>query len=129
MNPSIFVSVTTAPGIPDAPRETVRYDHFVRRLLKADTETMEALHLGLGITGEAGELADAIKKEYVYKKPRDLGNLIEELGDIEWYLQAIYTHYNLTRQEIIQLNAEKLERRYAGLVYSDQAAATRADKK
>jgi hypothetical protein len=35
---------------------------------------------------------------------------------------------NITKQEVIQFNAEKLEKRYAGLYYSDEAAQARADK-
>lgn len=128
MNPSIFVSVPIGYQEENLHTEVVRYDNFVRRLLKADTEKVEALHWALGLSGEVGELTDAVKKEYIYNKPRDLGHIIEELGDIEWYLQCVYNHYNLTRQEVIQLNGEKLAKRYAGLVYSDAAAQLRADK-
>ena len=128
MNPSIFVSVTTDPTDSRAARETVRYDIFVRRLLKAQPEATEALHIALGIGGEAGEFQDAVKKEYIYGKARDIANIKEELGDLEFYLQCAYNHYNLNRSEVIQSNAEKLEVRYAGLVYSDLAAVNRADK-
>ena len=128
MNPSIFVSVSTEPGISSAPRENIRYDLFVSKLLKELPEALSACHIAMGVSGEAGELTDAIKKEYIYNKPRDIGHVIEELGDLEFYLQAAYNHYSLTRQEVIQLNAEKLEKRYAGLYYSDEAAQARADK-
>lgn len=128
MNPSVFVSVSTEPGISSAERDNVRYDIFVSRLLKPLPEPLSACHIAMGLTGEAGELCDAIKKEYIYNKPRDIGHIIEELGDIEFYLQAAYTHYGLNRQDVIQLNAEKLEVRYAGLKYSDAAAQARADK-
>ncbi len=123
-----FVSVSQNPSDPHAERKTVRYDHFVRLLLKADTIKMEALHIALGLTGEAAEFADAIKKEYVYNKPRDMAHIQEELGDIEFYLQCAYNHYGLTRSAVIQENALKLEKRYAGLAYSDEAAQARADK-
>lgn len=128
MNPPIFVNVTTNPKDPNSAREVVRYDQFVRRLMKAQSESLEACHIALGLAGEAGELGDAIKKEYIYGKKRDIDNVIEELGDIEWYLQAAYTHYGLDRHGVIQANATKLEVRYAGLVYSDEAAQARADK-
>lgn len=128
MNPSIFVSVSTEPDIPSAERETIRYDHFVGRLLKPLPEALNACHIAMGLTGEAGEFADVVKKEYIYNKPRDINHVIEELGDLEFYLQAAYTHYGLTRQEVIQANATKLGKRYAGLYYSDDAAQARADK-
>lgn len=128
MNPSIFVSVSKEPGISSAERESIRYDQFVQRLLKQLPENLNALHIAIGLAGESGELADAIKKEYIYNKPRDLGNIAEELGDLEFYLQAAYTHYGLSRIDVLQANAIKLEKRYAGLYYSDEAAISRADK-
>ena len=128
MNPSIFVTVAKEPGLSTSERESIRYDIFVQKLLKPLPEPLSACHIIMGISGEAGELNDAIKKEYIYNKPRDIGHIIEELGDLEFYLQAAYNHYSLNRQEVIQLNAEKLEKRYAGLYYSDEAAQARADK-
>jgi len=129
MNPPIFVSVSTEPGISSAERETIRYDQFVAKLLKQLPEPLNACHIAMGIAGEAGEFVDAVKKEYIYNKPRDVENVIEELGDLEFYLQAAYNHYGLVRSEVLQANAIKLEKRYAGLYYSDLAAIQRADKK
>lgn len=128
MNPSIFVSVSKEPGIPSAERESIRYDQFVARILKPLPEQLNALHIAIGLAGEAGEAGDAIKKEYIYNKGRNITHIIEELGDLEYYLQAAYNHYGLTRQEVIQANANKLSVRYAGLYYSDDAANARADK-
>lgn len=108
--------------------ETIRYDHFVRQLFKADTEKIMALHAAIGVAGEAGELADAVKKEYIYGKSRDLENIIEELGDLEWYMQAVRNHYGINRKQILQANADKLAKRYVSLKYSDAAAIARADK-
>jgi NTP pyrophosphatase (non-canonical NTP hydrolase) len=108
--------------------DNVRYDNFVRLLFKADTEAFMALHCAIGVAGEAGELADAIKNEYIYNKPRNIANVIEELGDLLFYAHATMNHYNLTEQEVLQANAVKLCRRYKGLKYSDQAAQDRADK-
>lgn len=129
MTPAIFVSVPIGNDGPVLHTETVRYDLFVRRLLKGQVEILEALHIALGLTGEAAELADAIKKEYIYNRPRDIKHIIEELGDVEFYLQAAYYHYGVERSSVIQKNAEKLATRYAGLTYSDEAAQGRADKK
>jgi len=108
--------------------QTVRYDQFVRQLLKADTEPMMALHAALGVAGEAGELADAIKREYIYGKPRNRENIVEELGDLIWYMQAVQNHYDIGDQEILQYNADKLAKRYASLTFSSEAAIARADK-
>lgn len=126
-----FVAVVLSPTDPEAKpvHETVRYDQFVRWLFKPGTAQVMGLHCALGVCGEAGELGDAIKKEYIYGKPRDLENIIEELGDLEFYLQAVRNHYGLSRNKIVQANAEKLGKRYASLRYSDEQAIERADKK
>lgn len=128
-----FVSVEIDPGSRtfgvESVREVVRYDQFVRNLFKGDTEKVMAIHAALGVCGEAGELGDAIKKEYIYGKPRDLVNIVEELGDLEFYMQQIRNHYGVDREYVLQCNAEKLSKRYVGLKYTDAAAIARADKK
>lgn len=108
--------------------EVIRYTEFVRRCHKVDTEQMMAMHIGLGVCGEAGELADAIKREYIYNKPRNRKNIVEELGDLRWFIQACMNHYGIDEQEILQGNADKLSERYVGLAYTDAAAVARADK-
>jgi NTP pyrophosphatase (non-canonical NTP hydrolase) len=130
MDTTTFVAVAIQPNDLEAPpaHETIRYDDFVRWLLKPGTEQVTALHCAIGVAGEAGELADAIKKEYIYNKSRDLENIVEELGDLEFYLQATRNHYGISRAQVIQANAEKLGKRYVSLRYSDAEAIARADK-
>lgn len=123
----LFVRITTA----NSAEETIRYDQFVKWLIKPDTEAMMASHIGLGLAGEVGELVDNIKREYHYNKPRtteSLANVFEELGDIMWYLTAACNHYGFNLQEVLQHNAEKLQKRYSELRYSDSDAIGRADK-
>ena len=124
-----FVSLAIkADGEVEPHLETVRYDQFVKQLFKADTESFMKMHAALGVAGEAGELADAIKKEIVYCKQPDRENIVEELGDLRFYMQAVQNLYEIPEQEILQHNANKLAKRYAGLKYSDEAAVLRADK-
>jgi len=86
------------------------------------------LHMAVGIAGEAGELLDAIKKAVIYQKPLDLENVIEELGDLEFYMEGLRQGLFVERSETLAANYQKLSKRYEGLQYSDQAAQTRADK-
>lgn len=130
-----FILLPNPAFVPDDPEHPdqaahnlVRYDDFVRQLFKADTEPMMALHAALGCAGEAGELADAIKREYIYGKARDRENIVEELGDLRFYMQAVMNHYGITESELLQHNGNKLAKRYNGLRYSDEAAVARADK-
>lgn len=87
----------------------------------------ELLHMAVGISGEAGELLDALKKHVIYNKPLDMDNVIEELGDLEFYMQGMRALLNLDRDQTLRTNMDKLSIRYAK-GYSDQAAQVRADK-
>ena len=91
-------------------------------------EDAHLLHMVVGVSGEAGELLDAVKKSVIYRKPLDLENVIEELGDLEFYMEGLRQGLGITRQETIDANVEKLSKRYEGLRYSDKSAQLRADK-
>ena len=94
--------------------------------------SVDAWHAGTGICGEAGELLDAVKKYAVYQKPIDLKNVVEEMGDLEFYMEQLRSALNITREEVIAHNVEKLvtgpNARYANMTYSDAEAHARADK-
>ena len=87
-----------------------------------------AIHMGIGISGEAGELLDALKKHVIYKQPTNRVNVVEELGDLEFYMEGLRQGLGITREETLEANIAKLGERYKGYKYSDQAAQTRADK-
>lgn len=91
-------------------------------------EQMHWVHMAIGISGEAGELLDAVKKAAVYQKPLDLMNVVEELGDLEFYMEGLRSALGVTRGMTIRHNIDKLAKRYAGFQYSNQAAQDRADK-
>lgn len=113
----------------------VDYQEFVRALVKPGeivaasltAQDADAIHMIMGVCGEAGELLDAIKKATIYRKPLDVENLIEELGDIEFYLQGLRNTYGVSRSEVIARNVAKLQKRYPS-GYTNQAAIARADK-
>lgn len=84
-------------------------------------------HGATGVSGEAGELLDAVKKHVIYNRELDRDNLIEELGDLEFYMEQIRQNINVTREEVIEKNISKLLKRYP-VGYSDSAAQERADK-
>lgn len=67
---------------------------------------------GLGIAGEAGEVADVIKKEVFHDHPEDTEKIKKELGDVLWYVAAVATVYKLDLEDIAVANLEKLKKRY-----------------
>lgn len=96
--------------------------------LSLTTSDVNLIHAQLGISDESGELCGAIKKHVIYRRELDRQNVIEELGDLEFYLEQLRQELNITRTEVLKYNMEKLSERYANYKYSDAAAAARADK-
>jgi NTP pyrophosphatase (non-canonical NTP hydrolase) len=95
--------------------------------LKPTPLQCELLHAAIGIAGEAGELLDAVRKHVFDGQPLDGENVIEELGDLNFYFEAACQSIGVTREEIEQENQAKLSKRYEG-GYSDQQAQERKDK-
>lgn len=91
-------------------------------------EKSDMLHMLIALPGEVGELLDAIKKHIIYEKELDRANVVEELGDIEFFLEHIRQLLNISREETLKENIEKLRIRYEKLSYSNEAAQIRADK-
>lgn len=95
--------------------------------LKPTPSQCELLHAAIGIAGEAGELLDAVRKHVFEGEPLDRENVIEELGDLCFYLEAACQSIKMKRADIEELNMAKLFERYKD-GYTDQQAITRADK-
>ena len=86
------------------------------------------LHMAVGVSGEAGELLDAVKKSAIYNKPLDMQNVIEELGDLEFYMQGLRDALGISRETCLHSNMNKLSIRYADKKYSNHQESDRADK-
>ena len=94
---------------------------------KPTPEQCELLHAAIGIAGEAGELLDAVRKHVFDGHDLDVGNCIEEMGDLGFFFQAMLHALGVDRAYIEAMNQSKLSKRYKD-GYSDQAAIERADK-
>ena len=90
-------------------------------------EMYNLLHATLGMAGEAGELLDAVKKSFIYNKPLDKENAKEEIRDCLWYIALACRTLEISFEEIMQINIDKLTKRYPEK-YTDLDAITRADK-
>jgi hypothetical protein len=97
-------------------------------LASLDATKVDLIHAAVGIAGEAGELLDQIKKHVVYNKELDVVNVIEELGDLEFYMEQLRRRLLLTRAMCLAANHTKLMKKRYPNGYSDQAAQERADK-
>ena len=114
----------------------VKHANMVRDLVKdpraikdqLTSNHVQLIHMIMGIAGETGELLDAVKKHVMYGKPLDIDNVVEELGDIEFYLAGLRQELGIGRLSILNFNYQKLSMRYPEGSYSDAAAINRADK-
>lgn len=112
------------------------HSDMVQNLVKKGYDILKTLtpemahnwHMATGVSGEAGELLDAVKKYAIYNKPIDLENVIEELGDLEFYMEGLRLGLGITREQTIVANIEKLGKRYHSGKYTDAQAQDRADK-
>ena len=75
------------------------------------------LTAALGLSAEAGEFTEVVKKIILQGKPYNEDNVFHmkrELGDICWYIAQACMALDTTFDEIIEMNVEKLKARYPG---------------
>ena len=83
---------------------------------------------GMGLAGEAGEVADELKKHLFNGKPLDREQIILELGDVRWYMEYLMITLGTDIHEVEEKNAQKLAARFPD-GYSDEAAGAKKDQK
>ena len=102
--------------IPSLTKDSMaQYQDFVGDLML--NEAKDIKYLGLGLTGEAGEVANIIKKvvrnSAGVPSNDDKKKLADELGDVLWYVAALSEQLSLRLEDIAFSNIEKLyHRRY-----------------
>jgi NTP pyrophosphatase (non-canonical NTP hydrolase) len=115
--------------------DTQRYLEFVNGVTSEQSKSHEAfvyriqelegrgfpserlLTAAVGMSAEAGEFTEIVKKIVFQGKPvneENLFHLKRELGDIMWYVAQACMGLDTTIDEIIEMNVEKLEKRYPG---------------
>ena len=93
-------------------------DLFVER--HGESYDMKISHLltaALGLTGEAGEFADHVKKVVFHGKDLDdkrRQKMILELGDVMWYVMQACKGLDTTLEHVVQCNVTKLSERHDG---------------
>jgi NTP pyrophosphatase (non-canonical NTP hydrolase) len=79
---------------------------------KSDDKEKEIMGWGLGVAGEAGDVASCIKKTYGHKNDQ-INGIKENLGDTLWYIAEICNFYGWKLEDVIQENVDKLKKRYS----------------
>lgn len=116
---------------------TTEHSEMVRALVKSpeiilyelNSVKVNYLHAVIGIASEAGEILDSCKKCFVYNQKPNIENIIEELGDLEFYMEQLRQIFSISRENTLKANMDKLAVRYKDYQYSDIQAKERNDKK
>lgn len=102
-----------------------KYQEFVKSVNKKfDDKEKEIMSHGLGISGEAGDVAGCIKKTISHKDDQ-LPGIKENLGDTLWYIAAISNFFGWKLEDIISENIDKLTKRYPDGHFTEKDAGKR----
>lgn len=73
----------------------------------------------MGLAGEVGEVNDILKKHLWHGHNLDHEKLKIEIGDVAWYLTLLCNTLEMTLEEVLEANIQKLKRRYPAGFSSD----------
>jgi len=107
-----FVRQTTSPA-------STNYADLISRLsqleVEFDVDVPRLMTAAFGISAEAGEFTEVVKKIFLQGKPyseESVFHMKRELGDIMWYLAQACMALDTNFREIMEMNYEKLSARY-----------------
>jgi len=110
------------------------YAAFLTRLnnleLENDCNVTQLLTAALGMTAEAGEFTEVVKKIIFQGKPYNEDNIFHmkrELGDIMWYIAQACMALDISIEEVIQMNFDKLSARYPEGAFSIERSENRVE--
>ena len=89
------------------------YQSLAMRTLNPELSKKDVLINGvMGLCGESGEAIDIVKKHLAQGHELDREKLIKELGDVAWYLAETAYALDISLEEVLQRNIDKLRARY-----------------
>ena len=114
--------------------ESVHYAALLTRMnnleLEDDCNIPPLITAAFGLTAEAGEFTEVVKKIILQGKPYNEENIFHmkrELGDICWYLAQACMALDTSFDEIIEMNVDKLKARYPGGEFDVHKSENRAE--
>ena len=109
------------------------HEAFVYRIQELEGEEFPAERLltaSVGMCAEAGEFTEVVKKIVFQGKPvneENLFHLKRELGDIMWYVAQACMALDISIDDVIQMNFEKLSARYPEGAFSIERSENRKE--
>ena len=77
-----------------------------------DKRSIRLNHAAMGMVTESAEFVDALKKMFFYGKQVDTTNLVEELGDLCWYIAIACDELGVSLEQVMDINIRKLQKRF-----------------
>ena len=118
-------AVTSAPS-----KNADAFEYRIQELRGEGFETWRLLTAAVGMSAEAGEFTEVVKKIIFQGKPvneENLFHLKRELGDIMWYVAQACMGLNISLDEVIEMNVDKLKSRYPGGEFDVHYSENRKD--
>ena len=121
-----FVNTTTS-------KQSKEHTSFIDRLMELHEEefpTERLLTAAVGMSAESGEFTEIVKKIIFQGKPVNQENLFHlkrELGDVMWYVSQACLGLDISLEEVIQMNFEKLSARYPEGAFSIERSENRKE--
>ena len=106
-----FVRQTTSPASSEYPKLVER----LNELKEQGADVSRLMTAAFGMSAEAGEFTEVVKKIFLQGKPYTEENVFHmkrELGDLCWYLAQACMALDISFEEVLEMNYEKLSARY-----------------
>jgi len=107
--------------------DDIKTDYYQFRANETASPGSDLVCAALGLCGEAGEVADIIKKWQYHSHALDKDALIKELGDCAWYLALACTKLDVKMSDVMQQNLDKLAGRYKGGAFTAAESINRPE--
>ncbi len=105
------------------------YQRQARELISEDGQKDMVLNGVLGLAGESGECCDIVKKNRFQGHELNKEHLMEELGDVLWYIAETASGLSVSLEEVAQYNLDKLHKRYHGNHFNKEDSIHRMEEK
>jgi hypothetical protein len=104
---------------------TLRSSHASMTSVQLHPQLANLIHGIIGAFGEAGEMMEHLHKVLSGECDLDPVNMLEEIGDLEWYLACIHRFIGTLPSQAWTTNIAKLDKRYPGRGWSAERALNR----
>ena len=121
-----FVRQTTSPASSEYPKLVERLNELERQ----GADVSRLMTAAFGMSAEAGEFTEVVKKIFLQGKPYTEENVFHmkrELGDLCWYLAQACMALDITFEEVLEMNYEKLSARYPEGAFDVYRSENRVD--